>query len=589
MSKKDSQPAKQKKKEKTRNLSSLLEISKVLGASFDLDRMLNVILDTMLRQTDSDSGSLMLLDETGRHLTIRASRGIKESIVHKVKVNLGEGIAGIVAKTKKPLLIDNKNFYSIFKKRPRHGVKSSLSIPLCFGNRLFGVINLNRIPGSAEFQEEDLKIISDFAQECTIAINNAKLYIDAEEKIQHLFRFNVISCALNAALSREKLVDVLTDCMSELFIFDFYTLLLIEENNYFIIVGTQNKLSSQAVAYLKQTLALVVSGLKKKTIFPNKLQLSIKDIKTHLLPMKGIITPSKINSVLHTPLITKGNALGMLSLYSVRDNAFSQKDQQSLTTLANQTAVALENTNLYRSLRKTYLSTIKALAQAIEEKDDYTRGHSDLVSSYSVAIAEAMELPQKLVEGIQIAGILHDIGKIGIPENILTKPSSLTIEEYEIIKNHPIIGKRILEPVDFYWVESPNEEPQETGGKNKKIRINLDRHMINRFKSPLDATIDILRTTNLSDEIKNMIYHHHEKYGGGGYPDGVAGENIPIGSRILAVADTFEAMTADRPYRKAFPVKKALGLMLELAPKQLDPKIVEIFVKLIRKNLIQLK
>ncbi|MBU1086615.1 MAG: GAF domain-containing protein [Candidatus Omnitrophica bacterium] len=566
------------------NLSSLEEISQVLGASFDLDKLYQVILDTIMKQTNADAGSLMLLDHNKKELYIAASQGINKNFVKKIRVKLGQIVAGIVAEAKKPLLIDNKNFQSIFGKKPRKNVKSALCVPLIAGNKLIGVINLNRIPGSEAFSKDDIDVISRFAFESSIAIHNAKLYIEAEEKIQHLFRFNVISCALNAALTPIKLISILTDCMCELFDFDLYTLLVISDDSASLTLCSQNKIDKKTINKLKKELNLVIRGLKKNKVSPKEIELNLIKIKNHRQMIKHPILPKHIREVINAPIITKGNTLGMLSIYSVEEHGFDQKDQQSLSTLANQAAVALENAHLYKSLRTTYLSTIKALAQAIEEKDEYTRGHSDLVSYYSVAIAEALQLPPKLIEGIQIAGILHDIGKIGIPEKILSKPGSLTKNEYEIIMKHPTIGKRILEPVNFYWADLTADSEKKV--KKKKRSIVVDAKIIQEIQGSLNATVSILKEIDLSEEIKAMIYHHHEKYSGGGYPTGIKKEEIPIGSRILAVADTFEAMTADRPYRKAFSTKKALRLINECAPFQLDPKIVDIFTRLVKQKCV---
>lgn len=566
------------------NLSSLEEISQVLGASFDLNKLYQIILDTIMKQTNADAGSLMLLDTAKKELYIAASNGIDPKFVKKIRIKVGQIVAGIVAQTKKPLLIDNQNFESIFGKKPRKDVKSSLCVPLIVGNKLIGVINLNRIPGSESFCKDDIDVISRFAFDSSIAIHNATLYIEAEEKIQHLFRFNVISCALNAALTPGKLISTLTDCMSELFNFDFYTLLVISDEGYTLTLCSQNKIDQKTIVKLKKNLALVISGLKKTKISAKDISFNLIKIKNHRPAVKYKILPKNIREVINSPIITKGNTLGMLSIYSVEEHGFEQKDQQSLSTLANQAAVALENTHLYKSLRTTYLSTIKALAQAIEEKDVYTRGHSDLVSYYSVAIAEALQLPAKLIEGIQIAGILHDIGKIGIPEKILTKPGSLTKDEYDIIMQHPIIGKRILDPVNFYWADLTADTEKKI--KKKKRSIIINPKIIQEVRESLNATLAILKESDLSEEIKSMIYHHHEKYSGNGYPSGIKKDEIPIGSRILAVADTFEAMTADRPYRKAFSTKKALGLIKECAPFQLDPKIVDIFTMLVKQKCV---
>jgi len=574
------------KQEKTLNLASLYEISNVLGATYDLDKLLGLVFDTILKQTNADSGSLMMLDAERRELRIHAYKGISANIAKKSRIKVGQIVSGIVAQTKKPLLIDNTNFEAIFKKKPRRKIFSSLSIPLIVSDKLIGVINLNRISASDKFTNEDLEAISKFAKDSAIAIHNAKLYIEAEEKIQYLFRFNVISCALNAALSQEKLIDVLSDCMSELFLFDFYTLLLIEKNNYSLLVCSANTIDKSCLNQLKENLALVISGLKKQRVTHKKITLITKKIKSNSPLLKKAVRANQVRSVLNAPVVTKGSTLGMLSMYSLKDRGFNQKDQQSLSTLANQAAVALENAHLYKSLRTTYLSTIRALAQAIEEKDLYTRGHSELVSYYAVKIAEAMQLPQKHIESIQIAGILHDVGKIGIPGDILRKTSSLTDKEYKVIKDHPIIGKRILHPVEFFWSDITEAEPT---NKATKKKIEMNKKMLKTISIPLAGTIEILKSTDLSEDIKTMIYHHHEKFGGGGYPKGIKGNAIPIGARILAVADTFEAMTADRPYRTAFSVKKAIGLLKGAAPHQLDPKIVDLFIELVKKKWIVVK
>ncbi|MFH2145681.1 MAG: HD domain-containing phosphohydrolase [Candidatus Omnitrophota bacterium] len=574
--------------EKTLNLASLEEISKVLGSSLNLNKLYNVVLDTMLRQTRADSGSLMIYDEANTELHIKASQGIKAQIAQHARIKLGEGIAGLVAQQNQPLLLNDATIPLIKKSAARRrNVKSSLSIPLSFANKLIGVVNLNRIPGSVEFTKNDLNIISKFARESSIAIHNAKLYVAAEEKIQQLFRFNVISCALNSVLDQDAIINVLGDCIRDLFSFDIFTLMLFEDENYFLFIGSSSAILDKTKHALKKNLLLVASSARREVIQSNKIFIISKKIKG-IKRSKKRIHPADLKSNKNAPLVSKGNMFGMLSLYSTNPDHFDEKDQQALSTLANQASVALENANLYKNLRKTYISTIKALAQAIEEKDIYTRGHSELVSYYAVAMAQALKLPAKMVEGIQIAGILHDIGKIGIPEKILSKPSQLTTAEYKIIKKHPLIGKRILDPVNFFWGETAGWLLKRRS-QNKILSKHLNKNLVKKIESPLSMTLNILESTDLSDEIKTTIYHHHERYGGGGYPDGIKENAIPVGSRILAVADTFEAMTADRPYRKAFRVKVALKLLKDCAPAQLDPAIVNLFINLVKRKWIVVK
>ncbi len=248
----------------------------------------------------------------------------------------------------------------------------------------------------------------------------------------------------------------------------------------------------------------------------------------------------------------------MLNLCSFEKDNFSARDAQNISNLVSHGAVAFENAMLYEDLRRTYFSIIKALTSAIEAKDEYTRGHSVLVSKYSAVIAVEMGLSSSVIESIQIAGLLHDLGKIGVPEEILGKKGKLTDNEYVIVKTHPAIAVKILGPVEFPHFGSADSLPE----------------------TPPELTLNLFEGADLSAEVKLMIFHHHEKYSGGGYPKGIKGEEIPLGARILSVADTFEALTADRPYRKAFALSEAIKVLRKISGEQLDPKIVEVFIKI---------
>lgn len=186
-------------------------------------------------------------------------------------------------------------------------------------------------------------------------------------------------------------------------------------------------------------------------------------------------------------------------------------------------------------LRTGYVQTVRALAEAIDAKDAYTRGHSERVGVYASRIARQMGLRKEMIERVYISGILHDIGKIGIPDAIITKPARLDDAEYDEIKKHPEIGARILEPVEF------------------------------------------LR------EIVPCVRHHHEWYDGSdsGYPYRLRGDQIPLPSRVILVADTVEAMTSNRPYRNALPLDVVVRELHKYAGSQFDPTVVEAFLALL--------
>lgn len=188
--------------------------------------------------------------------------------------------------------------------------------------------------------------------------------------------------------------------------------------------------------------------------------------------------------------------------------------------------------HILHDLSELFYKTIKSIAQALDAKDKYTHGHSMRVTLYSLALAKAMKLPDDLLEEIETTGLLHDIGKIAIPEKILLKPGKLTCEEYEVIKTHPELGEKLVHGIE-------------------KLKL-----------------------------ISNWLKSHHERFDGKGYPDGLLGEEIPISSRIIAIADTYDAMTSNRAYRNALSHEEAIAEIIKCSGSQFDPKLAALFVNI---------
>ena len=221
----------------------------------------------------------------------------------------------------------------------------------------------------------------------------------------------------------------------------------------------------------------------------------------------------------------------MVSLGERADGAeFPREEIEMLLSLCSAAAVAVENARLFRDLEETTVNTIGALAAAMEAKDRYSRGHTERVAQYSVRLARALELPATEVEAIQRGAMLHDIGKIGVLDEILNKPGLLNDEEMRVVQQHPLIGAEIVRSLTF-----------------------------------LTTAQDIVR-------------HHHERVDGRGYPDGIRGESFALGARIVAVADSFDAMTTDRPYRPAMTVEQTLAIMTGNSGTQYDTAVVEALI-----------
>ncbi len=244
-----------------------------------------------------------------------------------------------------------------------------------------------------------------------------------------------------------------------------------------------------------------------------------------------------LSSFLSVPLKTHDQIMGAINVYSYKRNyKFSEGQAKLLIILASRAAQGIENARLYENIQRTFRETIEGLVSALEAKDKYTSGHSRRVTEYALLIARAMKLPEDEIERIDRAGLLHDIGKIGIRLEALNKPGKITHEEHEMFKDHTLVGKQILEQIHF------------------------------------------LR------EIVPLVLYHHEWWNGSGYPEGIKGDKIPLGARILAIADSYDAMTSDRPYRKAMDQDEAIAEIRKFAGTQFDPSLVEIFISELEKN-----
>ncbi len=243
---------------------------------------------------------------------------------------------------------------------------------------------------------------------------------------------------------------------------------------------------------------------------------------------------TEISSIMCTPLKISGEVIGLINLSTKKPHNYRSEDLKLFNALAFQASVAIENARLYENLRKTFISTVYGLASAIGKRDSYTGIHTKRVMEYSTGLGRMMDLTKKQLHNLQLAAILHDVGKIGIPDAILNKKKKLTPPEFEIYKKHPEMGDEIVRNVKQLHTILPG------------------------------------------------IRHHHEWFNGKGYPDGIAEFQIDIMARIIAVADTFDILTSDRPYRKGLNQALAIEHLKKGSGSQFDPEVVKAFLRLYR-------
>ncbi|MBI3755223.1 MAG: HD domain-containing protein, partial [Deltaproteobacteria bacterium] len=243
-----------------------------------------------------------------------------------------------------------------------------------------------------------------------------------------------------------------------------------------------------------------------------------------------------IKSLLIAPLIAKGRPLGTFNIGSLKKERFHQGDIELAEKYALQIAIALDNANLYEGMHNLFMDTVASLSSVIDTKSPWTQNHSAGAANHALAIAKELGLDESFIKELRIAVLLHDIGKVGIDEAILNKSTYLSDEEFKLVKEHPLKGAAILEPI-------------------KELR----------------GVVQIIR-------------NHHEWWNGTGYPDRLSGNMIPLGARILCVADAFDAMIANRPYRRGFTVQEAKQELIRFAGTQCDPQVVDAFLKVIEKE-----
>ncbi|MBX3144893.1 MAG: PAS domain S-box protein [Trueperaceae bacterium] len=248
-------------------------------------------------------------------------------------------------------------------------------------------------------------------------------------------------------------------------------------------------------------------------------------------------------SYMAVPMLAKGQLQGVIEIYSVAPLQPTDEWLEFLETYADQGAIAIENAQLFRSLERSnielqraYDRTIEGWANALDLKDQETAGHSKRVTDMTMRLARRLGMPSEEIVHIQRGALLHDIGKMGIPDNILLKPGKLTDEEFEVMRQHPVFAYELISPIDF-------------------------------LKPALD-----------------IPYCHHEKWNGTGYPRGLKGEQIPLAARIFAVVDVFDALTSDRPYRSAWTTEKALEHIREGSGSHFDARVVEVFFEVMAED-----
>jgi putative nucleotidyltransferase with HDIG domain len=516
-------------------LVSLHEITHKLTSTHEIEDLLDVTFQYCLMVSKAETGSIQLVHREANELVIARKKGIQLSEVSSPLDKEDQWpISKWVVKNGRSLLIsDTDKLPEIPVELRRQDIGSSMCVPLKVSDDVIGVINLNRGRNKDQFSEVDLNIVNMLAAQASIAINNANLLSSIRQKLDELSLISNYSEQLMGLVDESDVIKCLFTTVQKHFAIDIIAFLIVQKRSHELLYWSRGALSQQDVNTICASVIVEYNRATHSRVQQKRVTYRQFMPPTEFAP--EIISPLSFTYVV--PVVGEAFDYGAMYFGAMKEFPNRQEKLTLLSSIVSQTRIALTNSKLYNDMKENYIRTIKALAIAVDAKDTYTHGHSENVMNIAEEIAREMGVDSKKGSSIRDAGLLHDIGKIGIPGYILNKHGSLTYEEFNgIMKTHSSMGANIVKDVPFL------------------------------------------------QDLYKLILYHHENFDGSGYPEGLKAEAIPVGARVIRVADAFEAMTSNRPYRSSLGKKEAVKRLVEGKDKMFDPSVVEAFLRVAKRK-----
>ena len=514
-------------------LSLLLELGQAFHSTLELDPLLVSILKQMQSAARSEGVSIWLLDDGGARLTCTHAVGLDVAQLIGAdmaaeQVRAAEALAqGITIRLNSvpgnPLA--EHCLHAALARQSRNAVVAPL---LARGDWLGVLIVVNKL-GPEPFSEPDRVLIGALAGHAAVAIQNAQFYARQRFHTERQRLLEQISHHLQQTLDIDVLIPLVLAEINRALRTEAESLWLLNPETDILACRFATGPEGEAIKRVTVPLGKGIVGIsvaqQQSIVLPDAQQdprfYRAADQQT------GFVT----NSLLCVPLVVKGQAIGAIEAVNKRDGKlFNADDLDLLRSIADSAALAIENARLFTELAASYDSTLNALAAALDLRDRETEGHSRRVVEYTARLARQLGLEEPEIMEIGRGALIHDIGKIGVPDAILLKPSALEPDERLIIERHPQEGYDMLRGIPY-----------------------------------------------LKEEVK-IVLAHQEAWDGTGYPYGLRGADIPLGARLFAVADTFDALTSHRPYRQSRPMDAACQVIAAEAGRQFDPAVVAAFL-----------
>ncbi len=525
-------------------LEAVHKVSTALRAAQSAEEALPILLDETLAALQAESGVIWLYEPSRGELRAAAARGWFHELA-ETPIQPGEGIAGTVFSS------GEKHISAEFASDPLTRASMRERVPPGWGGACVpiraaaGIIGVFFVSVRAprQMMKEEVKVLEALAEMAGTALHRMRLHEETQRRVQQLQALQTIDHAITAAPdSRITLAVLLEQALAPLgadaagvLLFDSHTLTL----EYAAGRGFRGRGYERSRLRLGEGQAGLAALERRIICIADIAQCEPPFVRLPLLADEGLA------SYAAAPLIAKGQLLGVLEVLHRVQFEHSRDWLRFFETIANQAAIAIDNARLFEGLQRSnielslaydYDATIEGWSRALDLRDKETEGHTQRVTEMTLKLARAAGMSAEELTHVRRGALLHDIGKMGIPDAILLKPDKLTDEEWAVMRRHPTLAYDMLSPIAY-------------------LRPALD-----------------------------IPYCHHEKWDGSGYPRGLKGEAIPLAARLFAVADVWDALRSDRPYRKAWTEEKTLEYIRTQSGKHFDPKAVELFLQVISEN-----